>query len=356
MEEHVKRILAILALMLWLPGIAAGEGEYFTIREIRQQAEGMINSNSSERSIEIETSKGRYTVVLEIPEINQVPVIKATTPSSRMAPSLPENSIVEERKLSDYLYGWTIQKQRNELYGITDYSITQIGEYGVDVQANGSPLTMTEAIDFAEKVLNSSGNWRFHLHRAITRSWRYKAKNASELPDRNGFYSLSFDQILRGIPYYDHIQHSFTSAGNYDRRGGIPHGGCTFNIFSPECYACNLDVCVEADVLAEDVPLCSLATVIEALKASCNSEINLEKRTPARLRFVYVAMNNPEDRTGDTILIPTWILENDDGPNEITYAITLVNAQTGQLIDTDAKDLDKGRRCDAVWITWDDVK
>ena len=34
---------------------------------------------------------------------------------------------------------------------------------------------------------------------------------------------------------------------------------------------------------------------------------------------------------------------------------TLVNAQTGQLIDTDAKDLDKGRRCDAVWITWDDV-
>ena len=112
--------------MLWLPGIAAGEGEYFTIREIRQQAEGMINSNSSERSIEIETSKGRYTVVLEIPEINQVPVIKATTPSSRMAPSLPENSIVEERILSDYLYGWTIQKQRNELYGITDYSITQI--------------------------------------------------------------------------------------------------------------------------------------------------------------------------------------------------------------------------------------
>ena len=352
----MKRIIAILMLMLWLSGIAAGEGKYFSIREIRQQAEAMINGNSSERSIEIETSKGRYTVVLEIPEVNQVPVIKATTPTSDMAPSLPENGIVEERKLSGYLYGWTIQKQRNKLYGTTDNSIRQIGEYGVDVQANGSPLTMTEAIDFAEKVLKSSGNWQFHLHRAITRSWQRKGINASEPLDRNGFYSLSFDQILRGIPYYDHIQNSFAFASSYDRRGGIPQGSCTFNIFSPECYACNLDVCVEAGVLAEDIPLCSFTAVIEALKASCNSEISLEKRTPARLRLVYVAMNNPEDRTGDTILVPTWILENDDGPNETTYAIALVNAQTGQLIDTDAKDHDKGRRCDAVWITWDDVK
>ena len=352
----MKRIIALLAFILWLPGIAAGEGDYFTIREIRQQAEAMVNKDSSESSIEIETSKGRYTVVLEIPEVNQVPVIKATTPSSNMAPTLPENGIVEERKLTAYLYGWTIQKQRNKLYGITDYSITQTGEYGMDVQANGSPMTMAEAIDFAEKALNSNSNWDFRLHRAITRSWRRKGANASEPLDRNGFYSLEFNQILRGIPYYDHIQSSFSLASNYDRRGGIPQGGCTFNIFSPDCYACNLDVCVEAGVLAKDVPLCSLATVIESLKASCNSEINLEKRTPARLRLVYVAMNNPEDRTGDTILIPTWILENDDGPNEVTYAIALVNAQTGQLIDTDAEDLDKGRRCDAVWITWDDVK
>lgn len=107
--------------------------------------------------------------------------------------------------------------------------------------------------------------------------------------------------------------------------------------------------CVETAVLAEDVPLCALEIVIEAFKKTCK----LQPTLSTSLRFVYLSMNDPDDRNGDLILTPFWILESDAGPGSGKGWIAAVNAQTGEWINMEQKDSDGGRRSDAVWFGWD---
>ncbi|QUA52086.1 hypothetical protein [Aristaeella lactis] len=352
----MKRITVLLLLILCLPCLAAADTEYCTISQVRKQAETLADG-----TIEIETLKGRYTVSLEIPDVEQIPVITIALPKPDQAPPVPEGGSIEERRPGNagYMTGWSVQLKKEQVAGTPIRGTMRISQYGLDAQADGSPLTMAEAIAFADQALNpKDSSPAFRMHRAWANSRRYREKgrkpSVDQPVDSTGYYSLEYEQVFHGIPCYGHISDYFAWFSDYDRQGILPHGQCTFHIFSPDCYWYNLDMSNESGVLAEDIPLCPLSAVIEALKQSCGSGINLEPIKPTRLRLVYLSLNDPENRKGDPVLLPYWVLEDDDDPESAAHMAALVNAQTGLLIDTDAPK-DKGQRSDAVWITWDDV-
>ena len=359
----MKRIIAILALMLWLPGIAAGEREYFTIREIHEQAEALMEQNGG--TVNIKAAHGNFDVPIEVPDVDRVPIIKIDFPLEDQMPESPENGTLEENLTSDdeYLAGWIGQAgSREELFGKYFKSSSRIGQYGMDARADGSPLSMEESIRFAEQLLDSyreKNGWDFHLRRAIAESRQYKAHygrddvipDTSKALDDTGYYDLDYEQTFYGIPFNDYI--SYTQPSRYYRNKPVPLGDTVMTIFSPDLYEYVLFAARETAVLAEDVPLCGLDKVLQSWKKAGKYAYRAK---PSKIRFVYVSMNDPENKDGEQILVPVWALEDDIGPGWASGSMDYVNAQTGEFINHDEEKDRDGHRGDAVWITWDDVK
>ena len=114
------------------------------------------------------------------------------------------------------------------------------------------------------------------------------------------------------------------------------------------------------DLIAEDVPFCSLDAVIQSAEQLINAG---QLRTVDSLRLGYVVWL---DQTNVYKLMPTWVIEGElfanamagyrtamtiltDTPSE--YANVYINAQTGELIDPWKSN--KNRAYDAPnLITW----
>ena len=157
--------------------------------------------------------------------------------------------------------------------------------------------------------------------------------------------------VRKGINIIGHIYGHlvFTYPSKNDRQAPLSAGDLQFDVFSPDCYSYVMNPSTEQAILAEDVPLCSLETCIKAFKNSCR----YSGQTPTRLRFVYVALNDPNDRNGDhLVLVPVWMLESDKGPEWVLGSVGFVNAQTGEWINTEQKDKNGGHRSDAIWFGW----
>ena len=110
----MKRITVLLLLILCLPCLAAADTEYCTISQVRKQAETLADG-----TIEIETLKGRYTVSLEIPDVEQIPVITIALPKPDQVPPVPEGGSIEERRSGNagYMTGWSVQLKKEQVAG-----------------------------------------------------------------------------------------------------------------------------------------------------------------------------------------------------------------------------------------------
>ena len=51
------------------------------------------------------------------------------------------------------LSGWAVELNGDKVYGTWVKNTTRVDQYGLDVHADGSPLTMEESIAFAEQML-----------------------------------------------------------------------------------------------------------------------------------------------------------------------------------------------------------
>lgn len=354
----MKIVLSILCLLLLLiPYAVTAEQEFYSIRDIRDQAEQLLEAYGSVGTIEVETTKGRFNVTIEIPDVDRVPIVQITFPSFDQIPSAPENGEVRVDTLdylsTTYLTAWVVELNREKVIGTWVKNTTRVDQYGLDAHADGSPMTMEESIAFAEQMLRPYKElygWEFSLQTAVARSRQYKATagrngfipKMDQPVDDTGYYLLSFNQTFYGIPYYGHML--FTNPSKNDREAPYPLGYLYFSVFSPDAYVYTIHPSVEQAVLAEDVPLCSLETCIKGLK---NSGRNSNK-TPTKLKFGYYSFNDPNDRNGDhLILVPVWKMDSYN---------TFVNAQTGEWINMEQKDTDGGRRYDAVWFGWEEGK
>lgn len=358
----MKKIIVLLALLLMLPLIAFSEEQYYTIREIREQAETLMAANSG--TVNIQAAHGNFDVPIEVPDVDRVPIIKIDFPLPDQMPEAPENGTLEPQSTNDdkYLAGWIGHAgSTDDLYGKYFKGSSRVSRYGLDARADGSPLSMEESIRFAEQLLDSyreKNGWDFQLYRAIADSRQYKAHfgrddiipDTSKALDDTGYYSLEYEQTFYGIPFDNYI--SYTQPSRYWRKEFYPLGDTWMTIFSTDLYEYVLNVARETAVLTEDIPFCCLDKVLQSWKKAGKYDY---RARPSKLRLVYVSMTDPEDKNGELILVPVWALEYDIGPNWAAGSMAFVNAQTGEFIDADdARDRD-GHRGDAVWITWDDV-
>ncbi|MBR3428526.1 MAG: hypothetical protein IKG87_00355 [Clostridia bacterium] len=357
-----RRITAVLLALAMCPILALAEQERYTIGEIRDQAERLLETYGSVGTVEVETTKGRFNVTIDIPEVDRVPVLKVTHPSSEIAFSAPEGDVTltYEQSNDSYLRGWGIIVNGHGIIGDYIKNTHRVASYDMDARADGSPMTLEESIAFAEQILSyyqEQYGWEFapYVFRAYSRRYKATDKGQGFVPDLSqpvddtGYYILKFNQAFYGIPYYDYVH--FINLSKNNRQTPVTVGGSYFIVFSSDRYNYDIYPSIETAVLAEDVPLCALETVIESLKESGRIYPNL----PTSLRFVYMSLNDPDDRNGDLVLFPAWILESDSGPELGKYCVAVVHAQTGKWINPEQKDTDGGRRSDAVWFGWEDI-
>ena len=185
----MMRIIKVLTAALLIVSVsftanAMADKKYYTIHEIQEQAG---------------------------PEVDRVPIVQITFPSSDQVPPVPENGKVTEHTVdyhsASYLTGWVVEINRDELYGEYVKNTHRIGQYGMNAYADGSPLTMEESIAFAEQILHPYKElygWEFSLQRAYANSRRYKATagrngfiaNMDQPVDDTGYYTMKFIQPL----------------------------------------------------------------------------------------------------------------------------------------------------------------
>jgi hypothetical protein len=77
------------------------EQKRYTIGEIRDQANKLLGAYGSVGTVKVETAKGVYDIPIDIPEVDRVPVLKVTFPSTDQVPSAPENGELSI-KMCDY--------------------------------------------------------------------------------------------------------------------------------------------------------------------------------------------------------------------------------------------------------------
>lgn len=354
--------VALLTLSLY-PYVVLSEQAY-TINEVREQANALLETYSTTRTVEVETTTGIYNVSIDIPDVDRVPVLEVSFPSLDHVPSAPQDGEVTthiyDYLSASYLCSWVVDVNRDMLYGEYKKNTHRVGLYGIDAHADGSPLTMKDSLTFAEQILNyykMQYGWEFELHNSWSNSRRYNATSGKKgfIPDMDhpvddtGYYTLEYKQVFHGIPYYDYVRFAYPSKN--DRHNFLCLGSFQIDIFSPDCYSYYIYPSVEAAVLEEDVPLCSMETVIKAFKESCKHTSN----QPVKLRLVYMSMNDPDDRNGDhLILVPCWILESDNGPEWGGKGyLAIVSAQTGEFVDMYKNDKNGYR--DAIWFGWNNI-
>ena len=185
--------------------------------------------------------------------------------------------------------------------------------------------------------------------------------------DYEGYLYCEFNQVINGIPFIDVIERAYTTyAGGmklpiYDDYFQMP-----FINQPPRCVAMmnggkhygvdGLRTAIFSTVtikktIADDVPLCSFGQVLSTFEALIEQG---KLRSVDALRLGYVGWYNKND-SGTLTLLPFWVLEGelfesstkkspfyDDGyddadyiyPNSTEYGMVMVNAQTGELIDS----------------------
>ena len=134
-----KTLVMIMILLVLLFSSAHAEDSYYTIREIRDQAEQLLEAYGSVGTIEVETTKGRFNVTIEIPEVDRVPIVQITFPSFDQVPSAPENGEVTVHTL-DYLSttrlsGWAVELNRDMYLSIDKLRETTPTHWSETIQA-----------------------------------------------------------------------------------------------------------------------------------------------------------------------------------------------------------------------------
>lgn len=185
--------------------------------------------------------------------------------------------------------------------------------------------------------------------------------------DYEGYLYCEFHQVINGIPFIDVIERAYTTyAGGMKLPVSDDYFKMPFINQPPRCVAMinggkhygvdGLRTAIFSAVavkktIADDVPLCSFSQVLSTFETLIEQG---KLRSVDALRLGYVGWYNKSD-SGTLTLLPFWVLEGelfesstkksplfDDGyddadsiyPNSAEYGMMMVNAQTGELIDS----------------------
>lgn len=353
-----KRFAILLALLLMLVCAAASAQEYYTLPEIREQAETGWHETYTDKY-------GRTRQVdidIEVFGEERAPVLRACwgDPAELrfQGEKDPYGEIIEE-----------VDKGRGEkvyLYSsVRGMTVDLDQKYG---EAYGNDLTPREVYAFIEECMQAQGVDQDYIwERPYTFSLVYgQHKKSGEVLVPPVYYIWLWPEE-QGLPIMGHVGYSFQRNLNVP----IEYPRLMIwmrNLENHYCFVNDLDV---QEVLAEDIPLCSVDKVIEGARKMIEDGHICQVLS---LRFGYVVYTDQDYqwKRGETALdmpagylVPSWILEcymlNDPKVDKLSeYAgirELVINAQTGEMLDWfDTSYHGRGDGRYKGFISWDDVQ
>ena len=356
-----KKIEILLVLLLTFVCAAASAQEYYTLPEIREQAaagwrETYTDKYGRTRQVDID---------IDVFGEDTAPVIKACWGDPLEFRFWSGDK--EEGPLHEMI---AAEKNRK---GVRTYLYEDVSGMKVDLdekyaKAHGSDLTLREVYDFLKERLQEQGIeqdylWEQPYNFSLLYSQHKKTGEMLVSPA----YSLRLWPVEYGLPILSHIGWSFK------RDLDVPFENPTlfFDMSSQELYYCmgrDFDV---QEVLAEDIPLCSIEKVIEGARKMIEDGYIHQVLS---LRFGYVVYTDPEYEWNkrDTVwdipthyLVPSWVMEcyilDNPKSNKIKEHPSargmVINAQTGEMMDWfDTSLYGRGDGRYKGFISWNEVQ
>lgn len=325
------RITMLLALLLALVCTAASAQEYYTLPEIREQAAKGWHETYTDKY-------GRTVPVdLEIDVFGEdVAPVLIVGWKTREGYKNHRNNPYE-----------TLKSAKQKLGGTTRYifesyngkKIEMDKAYGMEY---GNNLPPQEAFDFFAEHIEQQGY--------LTEKFLYEQPKVfnvlcsiNENTDNvvaPAFYVVTLWPLIRDMPVITHVNWAFEKYA-----GPICSPAAIYRMRNQDEYTITINTFVEKELLAEDIPLCSVEQVIQAAEKQIEAG-NIQK--VISLRFGYAVYNDPaiaskrmaDHDVEDWYLVPSWVLEcgysanpKKDYDKNVNAKLAVLNAQTGEMLD-----------------------
>ncbi len=355
MKKHLFTL--VLALLLATFASIAAAQDYYTLPEIREQAaqgwhQTYTDKYGRTRQVDVDINVFGESVA---------PVIKACWGTKYFSFDGPAG----EPRAADQEAGRKKNGKSIYLYNEDFMKVNLDEKY---IEAYGNDLTLREAYDFCEEVMQGQGMSLYQDY-----MWEqpqyfealYTAdKDTGELLVP-GMYAIRFCQKELDMPI---LTHAGTSFEQLQVAFDCPF--FNFQIRDREACAFFGRVFDVAEVLAEDIPLCSVDMAIEGVRRMIEDGYIHDV---LGLRFGYVVYGDPEtnwskrpssDDVDTWYLMPSWVMDchvlwnpKEDDPEKSYHMQIAINAQTGEMMDYFDKSLNKGGDVRYKgFISWDSVK
>lgn len=353
------KVLALIFLVSILGGssIAIAAEGYYTLPEIRKQAtqgwhETYTDKYGRTRQVDID---------IDVFGEETAPVIKACWGE------LQEFSFSENEPRA------AIKEARIKRKGVSIYPYEDVRGMKVNLDQRyaeeyGNDLTLGEVYDFLRELLQAQGiNQKYVWEQPCTFSVLYSANENTGDVLVPALYSVALWPEEFGLPILTHVADSFRMGIS----GPVITPKVYFDMIDRNMYSgggSNLNV---KEILAEDMPLCSVEQVIEGARKMIEEGYIQQVLS---LRFGYVIYSNPDEEWGkqrsaydmDTwYLVPSWVMEcyilDDPKIDKLReypqiWEMT-INAQTGNMMDYFDKSLyGRGDARYKGFITWKDIE
>lgn len=363
-----KCISSLMFLFLVICSAAGYTQEYYTIREVREQAAAGWHETYSSFGREIAAD-----VEVDMPHVDALPVDKIEL--ARMVPASEGNdggikitARPDENIFAFDSMGYLAIPETTEW----KYEMQYDAPYDLQhVYTANSNLCLGDAIQIIRHALNevglSASDWMLEKPYALSSHGLWNSAMSRRISP--GCYSLKFHQVLNGIPILNHAGCAYDNKtrGNYTAM-------LDAWVIDEETYHAYVAMLKPTERIAEDVPLCGFEQVIEAYEDEIAQG---HIRKIYELEFGYVFYDDPEYVTGEGFAehyyaVPAWQLNclyvsnrqkelpeygtegSTDERSSLEYAALVVDAQTGKMLDFMSREPDRAHY--KGFISWDDVK
>ena len=359
----MKRLLSLFLIILAANSMTAAAEEYFTLPEIREQ--------SSDGWHKTYTDKFGRTIVVDI----DIDVY-----GEQVAPVLEVGwgeygKAVEDRMFKlDNNQPIGNLKAAKKRGGTSKYVYESVSNMNIYIQQKygkeyGNELTLHEVYDFTTEKLKEQDLpiYDYLYETPMQFSLVYSINENTNEILVPAFYIVELQMKKRGLPIFNHVSESYLN-----RPTPFYFPSISIVVESESSYSIIERIFEEQKVIADDIPLCALNTVIQ------NIEKNIESgyiQNVISLRFGYSIYNDPsivdvKRYSGYDAecyyLVPSWIIECAivDNPkkdyesyHESRIRDITINAQTGEMLDYfDKSYKGYGDARYKGFVSWDDVK
>lgn len=347
-------VIVLLFAMAMFNNSSVMAQEYYTLSEIREQA-------SAGWSETYEDKYGRRILIdIDVDVLGEAvaPVLRVGW-KNKEGFKIHHNNPYETLKYAKQKQGGTTR------YIFESYNGEKIEmdkAYGAEY---GNNLTPQEAFAFFAEYIEQQGY--------LTEEFLYeqpKVFNVLCSVNENtddvvapAFYVTTLWPLIRKMPVITHVNWAFEK-----RAGPICTPAAIYRIRNKEEFTITINSFVEKELLAEDIPLCSLRKIIQSIEKKIEAG-HIQK--VMSLRFGYAVYNEPsiaskrmaDHDVEDWYLVPAWVLEcgysanpKKDYDKNVNAKLVVLNAQTGEMLDPLDKSLNgHGDSRYRGFISWESI-